>query len=324
MSKLQKFVDRANEAHNFKFDYCEFVYTNAKTASTIICPKHGRFKQKPDHHTRVNAIGCPDCVREMLSKTGRKSCTKGRGLKPFFEVRRQVLEKFGESIQIIEEEYEGLSKKAGFQCSLHGYFEKIPHTLLQTKYGCSECASIKRGIIKTNTLEQTIEKCHQVHNNKYSYDENQEYVNQKSRLIITCFKHGNFEKSAQKHLAGQGCFRCKIEELVDEGILIGGYGLKLFDENPKLAKEKGHLYFASVGPCYKIGITRQTPELRLKSVRSVSKEDVELLWSVEGSLREVFELEQKVLTKFGEYRIYKDYSTELLKIKITKEQIFEC
>ncbi len=61
MNKLLKqFIDKSNKIHDNKYNYSKFEYVNAKTPSLIICPikDHGEFVQKPDHHTRKNALGC--------------------------------------------------------------------------------------------------------------------------------------------------------------------------------------------------------------------------------------------------------------------------
>ena len=55
-----------------------------------------------------------------------------------------------------------------------------------------------------------IEKSSQKHNNLYQYTL-VNYINNKTKVIITCLKHGNFEQRPDAHLRGQGCKLCSIE-----------------------------------------------------------------------------------------------------------------
>jgi len=57
-----QFIDQSNIVHNNKYDYSQVEYINAHTKVKIICPIHGKFKQKPSDHI-VNRQGCPRCGR---------------------------------------------------------------------------------------------------------------------------------------------------------------------------------------------------------------------------------------------------------------------
>lgn len=58
-----------------------------------------------------------------------------------------------------------------------------------------------------NTTEKFIVKAVLVHNIQYDYS-NVVYVDSKSKVIITCKKHGNFEQTPSSHLQGSGCPDC--------------------------------------------------------------------------------------------------------------------
>lgn len=53
------FIKKANEIHKNKYNYSKFVYINAVTPSTILCPLHGGFLQTP--HKHLSGHGCPIC-----------------------------------------------------------------------------------------------------------------------------------------------------------------------------------------------------------------------------------------------------------------------
>lgn len=61
----EQFVERANQTHNCKYTYEKFEYINTVTASTITCPIHGEFLQKPREHLYKGA-GCQSCKRMSL------------------------------------------------------------------------------------------------------------------------------------------------------------------------------------------------------------------------------------------------------------------
>ena len=57
---------------------------------------------------------------------------------------------------------------------------------------------------KKKTKEQFIEEAYKVHGNKYDYSK-VEYINSKTKVCIICPIHGEFLKTPNKHLLGQGC-----------------------------------------------------------------------------------------------------------------------
>ena len=54
------FEKEANEIHNFKYNYSMIYNLNKKSYITIICPKHGEFKQRIRSHI-YDKCGCPLC-----------------------------------------------------------------------------------------------------------------------------------------------------------------------------------------------------------------------------------------------------------------------
>lgn len=55
----QEFIEAAKEVHGDRYKYSYVFYKNNKSKVTINCPKHGNFKQRPNHH--LNGAGCPGC-----------------------------------------------------------------------------------------------------------------------------------------------------------------------------------------------------------------------------------------------------------------------
>ena len=59
---LAEFVRQANEMHEQKYTYGNFIYVDERTDGLITCPKHGDFPQIPCSHLRGH--GCPMCKNQ--------------------------------------------------------------------------------------------------------------------------------------------------------------------------------------------------------------------------------------------------------------------
>jgi len=86
-------------------------------------------------------------------------------------------------------------------CLDHGYFEQRPDNHLQGQ-GCPKCA----GLVKKDT-EQFIAEAIKKHRDKWIYTK-VIYINDWTKVKITCSDHGNFEQTPNSHLRGNGCPKC--------------------------------------------------------------------------------------------------------------------
>jgi len=55
------FIEKASKIHDNFYDYSLVDYKNTHTKVKIICPNHGVFEQRPNHH--LIGIGCPICKK---------------------------------------------------------------------------------------------------------------------------------------------------------------------------------------------------------------------------------------------------------------------
>lgn len=193
--------------------------------------------------------------------------------------------------------------------------------LRKYKTYCSKCSSQESSKTKTSSLENVTKECHVKYDNFYTYiiDE-KSYTNKRSIIKIICPLHGEFEKSVQKHLSGQACFRCRIEQLIIEGKLKGSYTDKYFIDYPEEINKEAILYYIKIGDMYKIGITTNLYN-RMKSLKSLFKLPVEIIDIYESNLKTVYEIEQKVISLFEKDRIFTKKSTELFKYDILKSSL---
>lgn len=61
-SNTEEFISKAQKVYQDKYDYSRVVYIKSHKKVTIICPKHGEFKQSPAAHLCYN--GCSKCGYE--------------------------------------------------------------------------------------------------------------------------------------------------------------------------------------------------------------------------------------------------------------------
>jgi very-short-patch-repair endonuclease len=55
----ESFIDKANQKHNFVYDYSQSIYAGHRKKLSIICHKHGEFLQSASQH--LQGSGCPYC-----------------------------------------------------------------------------------------------------------------------------------------------------------------------------------------------------------------------------------------------------------------------
>lgn len=121
----------------------------------------------------------------------------------FIEKARKI---HGDKYDYSKVEYINNKTKVCIVCPIHGEFWQRPNNHLSGQ-GCPHCGGTAN--IKT---EGFIEKARMVHGDKYDYSK-VDYVNNKTKVIIVCKKHGEFTVSPEHHLRGVGCPKCHFEKL---------------------------------------------------------------------------------------------------------------
>lgn len=183
-------------------------------------------------------------------------------------------------------------------CPLHGDFIQQPYAHYSGQ-GCQKCHFDKLQTIFNSNTEDFIKKSIKIHKNKYDYSL-VKYITTKAKVIIICNKHGKFLQSPRDHLRGNGCTKCKYENVSE--YMIGGYTDKLFNIHPEYKNNKGFLYLVKMHndteEFYKIGISVNV-EHRLKSFREYKRD---VIYKLETTLFNAFKLEQGILKKFKKYK----------------------
>lgn len=148
-------------------------------------------------------------------------------------------------------------------CPIHGPFWQRPDLHLSGK-GCKDCA--REGRRKSN--EQFIAEAKAVHGDKYGYGKTR-YKNKRTKVVVTCPIHGDFEIRPDKLLDGHGCMECgkisknkkqskTLEQFVEEARKIHGdrYDYSLVDYINSYTEVKII--------CRKHGVFLQRPDVHLR------------------------------------------------------------
>lgn len=127
-----KFLERANDLYNNKYDYSKMKYKDSKIKSIIICPDHGEFLIEPQKHLRGR--GCPKCAREVAGK--KRALTKD----DFIRKARKV---HGDKYDYSKFEYSNDFGKSIIICPDHGEFLQQASVHIRMKSGCPKCNESK-------------------------------------------------------------------------------------------------------------------------------------------------------------------------------------
>lgn len=101
--------------------------------------------------------------------------------------------------------------KIKIECPEHGIFEQNKYS--HKKYGCWKCSVEYRSKSQRMSKEEFEIKSRKVHGNKYEYSK-VDYINNNTKVLILCSKHGEFKQIPSSHLQGNGCPKCGTESMV--------------------------------------------------------------------------------------------------------------
>jgi very-short-patch-repair endonuclease len=127
-----QFIKDANIIHNNKYNYSNFIYTNAKTKSIISCIIHGDFLQSPNDHLCNH--GCPKCGLN-ISKNNRKWLAEKEFILKANKIHNNVYD-------YSQSQYTNSNKNIIIICKKHGKFKQQPNNHLNGT-GCPICNSSK-------------------------------------------------------------------------------------------------------------------------------------------------------------------------------------
>lgn len=192
-SNTAKFTERSRKIQNNKYGYTRTIYKNNATKVIISCDAHGDFLQSPKAH--LKGSGCPKCSNNNFKYTTEQFADKAH-------IKHN--HKFDYSLSV----YNGAHINVIIICDDHGKFEQSPHSHLSGR-GCPKCANTRHYLL--SNIDEFTQSATLIHSSKYNYS-NFVYTDAKTKSIIICSDHGEFLKSPNHHLSGQGCPSCQYRQ----------------------------------------------------------------------------------------------------------------
>lgn len=243
----EEFINRARAKHGPIYDYNKSRYINSTTKIEIVCPTHGTFWQNPHSHTKGR--GCPKCkiVKNIVDYNDviKQAKSIHNNLYEYGSIIDNKIEiicrEHGRFLSSIRQHLLGSGcKKCNYKnnkhkLSMEEYLKRIDYKCINfgneyitfncTKHGdfnininnirngaaCKKCAYEKLSDDNRLDIGEFLSRSSKIHNNKYSYDK-VKYINQNTKIIISCPQHGDFEQTPKKHMDGQGCKKCNISK----------------------------------------------------------------------------------------------------------------
>ena len=156
---IDEFIEKSNKVHNFNYDYSKVIYKNTDTNVEIICPVHGSFYQRPDHH--LNGRNCKKC-----SVKSTKNIQRFENFPNDFIVRIKLLH--GKEFDYSKVKYINAKTKVCIICQTHGEIWMTPDSLLNG-HKCIKCTTINNANKQRDNNEIFIRKAMSIHKNTYDY-----------------------------------------------------------------------------------------------------------------------------------------------------------
>lgn len=192
----EMFIQKAYQTHGDLFTYERSFYVKATIPITITCRIHGDFTQTPNNHLRGQ--GCPVCgdiLRRSKRRIGRE------------EFIRRCNEVHGDQYDYTNIDYRIIDTTILVRCFIHGEFEVTAGNHLYGKNGCPDCRRLKIGNLFRMSFTEFRKRARRIHGDRISF-ENVRYVNARTKIELTCKKHGSFWTVPYSILKGRGCQKC--------------------------------------------------------------------------------------------------------------------
>ena len=216
----EQFQKEIKEKYGSKYDVSKAEYNGSHEKVCVICNRCGKeFWITPTN--LLSGKGCPNCKKTPLAQEKRAQTN-------FTKFKAKANELHHNFYRYDESTYVNCKIPMRVICPIHGEFWVTPDKHLNAKQGCSKCQKDtmekeKEERLAEKKLQKEFEeqqkkidfenyksayyqKAAEKHNKKYSY--HNDYVNQETKIRITCPVHGDFWQSPRNHLKGQGCPIC--------------------------------------------------------------------------------------------------------------------
>lgn len=189
-SDKNKYIEDLKSRHP-RLDFSKFEYKNRTTKSIVICPIHGEIENNYNNLI-VSTNGCLKCSN-VNKITPEEAISNMKTKFPQFDYSKFV--------------YKGRYEKSTIICPKHGEFQaNYKNFFNHHVHGCKKCARELVNDMQRNDLEEVMSSL----NKKYpKLDFSKfEYKNRKTKSIVICPEHGEFEISYAELIADRVKYAC--------------------------------------------------------------------------------------------------------------------
>jgi hypothetical protein len=190
-----------------KYDYSNVIWKGVDINIIVICLIHGQFEVRPADHKR--GIGCKKCSKESRIQYNKLDTDS------FIKKSIQI---WGNKYNYSKTNYIGSNNKVIIICDKHGEFEQLPSN--HYIYGCGICGrekNVRRIELNEKSKNNFEINSNNIHNNFYDYTKSV-YIDAKTKVIVICKEHGEFNVSPNNHLRGKGCRKCGTIKMANSKI----------------------------------------------------------------------------------------------------------
>ncbi len=192
---FRQFVREARKVHGQTYSYVESTYKGARTPMTIVCPRHGNFKQAPEAHLRGQR--CRNCYKEAETNRIREVSLQ--------RLKDALLERSGGTVTVDEKTFKALNKSARFICEKHKSFRKRAFDCLVQLHPCTECGRGQRDNRYSNAeayaiMRERVPRGYRVIPFKYE--------GRQTLVTIDCKKHAPYTVKFGSSSRGVKCLKC--------------------------------------------------------------------------------------------------------------------
>lgn len=217
INNTAEYILKAREVHGWRYDYSKTKFVDMDTKITVICPKHGEFEVLPGEHLKGN--NCNKCARENRKKPLEK-----------FIIDAKLAER---NISLIGD-YQSMTEKAWFRCSVCGKeWEAVPMKI-QGGQGCSYCN------FGVKTTEDFVKRAKEVHGDRYDCSK-AVYRGNSIPLTIICPEHGEFDISPTAFFNRTNpCKKCSRKSKMEHDLMLAFDAHKIcYTSNKTFPKDLG-------------------------------------------------------------------------------------
>lgn len=177
-------------------------------------------------------------------------------------------------------------------CPEHGRFSQTASEHLSGR-GCSLCGRRQSSETRRRKAAQAfVAKAKKIHGDKYDYSK-VKYACVRDPIIITCYKHGDFQQVPNDHLTEAGCPQCARES-------------SYYSWRSSYCTEfkTAYLYVVQMADNFiKVGVTQNVAGRVKRIARENGGEPVKIIRVIKGDCRLIWKAEREVHQRLCKHRV---------------------